>query len=116
METGPYTCGLDAAVNIVGGKWKPLILWALHDKPQRFGELRRHVGGITEKMLIQQLRDLEADGIVHREVYHQVPPKVEYSLTDLGVSLNEALAPLGEWGDKHIETLVATYCERKARS
>jgi DNA-binding HxlR family transcriptional regulator len=103
-----YSCGLDAAVDVIGGKWKALILWALHAKPLRFGELRREVGGISEKMLIQQLRELEHDGIVHREVYREIPPKVEYSLTDLGVSLNKALEPLGDWGEKHMATIEAT--------
>ncbi|MGP3969812.1 winged helix-turn-helix transcriptional regulator [Streptomyces sp. 6N223] len=101
MQKRPYSCGIDAAFDVVGGKWKVLILWALHDKPLRFGELRRLVTGISEKVLIQQLRELEADRIVHREVYHQVPPKVEYSLTELGVSLNQALSPLGAWGAEH---------------
>ncbi|MFF9895445.1 winged helix-turn-helix transcriptional regulator [Streptomyces longispororuber] len=105
---GPYACGLDAAVDVVGGKWKPMILWALHaGGTLRFGELRRHVPGVSEKMLIQQLREMEADGIVHREVYREVPPKVEYSLTDLGQSLNKALEPLGVWGDEHMARLVA---------
>ncbi|MEV0111631.1 helix-turn-helix domain-containing protein [Streptomyces sp. NPDC050844] len=103
-----YACGLDAAVDVVGGKWKPMILWALYaGKVQRFGELRRNLTGISEKVLIQQLRELETDGIVHREVYREVPPKVEYSLTDLGQSLNAALIPLGIWGDEHMKVLVA---------
>lgn len=103
-----YACGLDAAVDVVGGKWKPMILWALYaGRTLRFGELRRHVAGISEKVLIQQLRELESDGIVHREVYREVPPKVEYSLTPLGMSLNEALIPLGVWGDENMQRLVA---------
>ncbi|MER5260016.1 helix-turn-helix domain-containing protein [Streptomyces sp. NPDC002855] len=103
-----YACGLDAAVDVVGGKWKPMILWALYaGTTLRFGELRRHITGISEKVLIQQLRELESDGIVHREVYREVPPKVEYSLTPLGQSLNEALIPLGVWGDEHMQQLVA---------
>ncbi|MPZ79116.1 MAG: transcriptional regulator [Actinophytocola sp.] len=98
-----YSCGLDAAIDVVGGKWKPLILWALHAHgPCRFGELRRLVSGITEKMLIQQLRQMEADGLVHREVYRQVPPRVDYSMTDYGASLNTALLPLGEWGERNM--------------
>ncbi|GAA2886904.1 helix-turn-helix domain-containing protein [Streptosporangium fragile] len=107
MKKRTYSCGLDAAVDVVGGKWKALILWALHHRPLRFGELRRSVSGISEKMLIQQLREMEAYGLVHREVYHQVPPKVEYSLTEFGHSLNTALIPLGEWGEKHMETIEA---------
>ncbi|MFG2648990.1 winged helix-turn-helix transcriptional regulator [Streptomyces sp. NPDC048436] len=103
-----YACGLDAAVDVVGGKWKPMILWALYaGRTLRFGELRRHITGVSEKVLIQQLRELESDGIVHREVYPEVPPKVEYSLTPLGLSLNEALIPLGAWGDEHMQQLVA---------
>jgi DNA-binding HxlR family transcriptional regulator len=103
----PYSCGLDAAVDVIDGKWKALILWELHDGVRRFGELRRGLPGISEKMLIQQLRELVADGIVHREVYREVPPKVEYGLTELGVSLNAALLPLGEWGDAHMAHIVA---------
>jgi DNA-binding HxlR family transcriptional regulator len=102
-----YNCGLDAAVDVVGGKWKSLILWALHAAPRRFGDLHRNVQGISEKMLIQQLREMESYGLVHREVYHQVPPKVEYSLTEFGVSLNTALIPLGEWGERHRATIEA---------
>lgn len=114
---GPYLCGLDAAVDVVGGKWKPLILWALYaGRTLRFGELRRHVPGVSEKMLIQQLREMEADGIVHREVYREVPPKVEYSLTELGQSLNKALEPLGIWGDKHMARLVACKVEQAEKA
>ena len=101
-----YTCGLDAAVDVVGGKWKPLVLWALHEQPRRFGALRRELPGVSEKVLTQQLRELERDGIVHREVHAQVPPKVEYSLTELGVGLNRALSPLGEWGERHLLHIV----------
>ena len=102
-----YTCGLDAAIAVMGGKWKGLILFALHEGPVRFGELRRAVPGISERMLIHQLREMEASGLVHREVYHQVPPKVEYSLTDFGRSLNTAIGPLGEWGEEHMERIEA---------
>lgn len=98
-----YACGLDAAVDVVGGKWKPLLLWALSTRPHRFGELRRAVDGISEKVLIQQLRELERDGIVEREVHDQVPPKVVYSLSPIGRSLNAALEPLGDWGEAHLD-------------
>lgn len=113
-EQGRYSCGLDAALHIIGGKWKALILWALHDQPRRTGQLRREVTGISEKMLIQQLRELEADGVVHREVFQAVPPKVEYSLTEFGRSLLAALMPLGEWGDKHMERIVTAHLDRSA--
>ena len=102
-----FTCGLDAAIAVMGGKWKGLILFALQDGPVRFGELRRAVPGISERMLILQLREMEASGLVHREVYHQVPPKVEYSLTEFGQSLNTALGPLGEWGEENMERIEA---------
>jgi DNA-binding HxlR family transcriptional regulator len=98
----PYDCGIDAAIDVVGGKWKCLLLWALRDGPKRTGELRRLLPGVSEKVLTQQLRELEADEIVHREVFREVPPRVEYSLTPLGVSLNEALRPLGAWGAEHM--------------
>lgn len=102
MRPRSYSCGLDAAIDVIGGRWKALILWALHDGALRTGELRRKVSGISEKMLIQVLREMESDLIVHREVFHEVPPRVEYSLTELGVRLNEALLPLGDWGEDNM--------------
>ncbi|MBD0837541.1 winged helix-turn-helix transcriptional regulator [Streptomyces sp. TRM68416] len=99
---GSYVCGIDAAMDVIGGKWKVLILWALHLRPYRFGELRRELPGVTEKVLAAHLRELEADGIVHREDYDEVPPRVEYSLTPKGVTLNAALEPLGAWGKQHV--------------
>ncbi|SCK10475.1 transcriptional regulator, HxlR family [Streptomyces sp. ScaeMP-e48] len=99
---GAYVCGIDAAMDVIGGKWKVLILWALDEKPCRFGELRRAVPGVTEKVLSSHLKELEDDGIVHREEYAEVPPRVEYSLTPRGVSLNVALGPLGEWGRENV--------------
>lgn len=105
---GPYICGIDAAMDVVTGKWKSLILWELEAQGvRRFGELRRGLPGVSEKMLIQHLRELEADGLVHREVYREVPPRVEYSLTEQGRSLNDALAPLGAWGRSRITRLGA---------
>jgi DNA-binding HxlR family transcriptional regulator len=100
-----YTCGLDAALDIVGGKWKALILWELAHGPHRFGELKRSIPGISDKMLAQQLRDMELHGLVHREIYQQIPPKVEYSLTDFGGSLSRVLVPLAEWGEEHLTTI-----------
>jgi DNA-binding HxlR family transcriptional regulator len=102
MDCKAYHCGLEAALEIIGGKWKLLILWALSSGHRRFGELRRRVVGISEKMLIQQLRELEADEIVERKDYREVPPKVEYSLTPFGVTLLQALRPLCEWGTEHM--------------
>ncbi|MFI0930802.1 winged helix-turn-helix transcriptional regulator [Streptomyces sp. NPDC021019] len=101
-----YTCGFDAAIAVMGGKWKGLILfWLSEEERLRFQELRRTVTGISERMLTLQLRELEAAGLVHREVHEQVPPKVEYSLTDFGRSLVAALMPLGAWGEEHMERL-----------
>jgi DNA-binding HxlR family transcriptional regulator len=105
---GPYICGIDAAMDVVSGKWKSLILWELDNYGvRRFGELRRGLAGVSEKMLIQHLREMEEDGLIRREVYRQVPPKVEYSLTDHGRTLNEALAPLGTWGTDRVKRLAA---------
>lgn len=106
-----YSCGLDAAVSVVGGKWKPLILWQLHDGPKRHGELRRSIAGVSEKVLTQQLRELQSHGIVHREVFAEVPPRVEYSLTALGQSLNDALRTLGDWGEEHAEHIIGLSAE-----
>jgi DNA-binding HxlR family transcriptional regulator len=103
----PDSCGLGPALDVIGGKWKALILWEIHAQPIRFGELKRRVAGISEKMLIQQLREMEADGIVRREVFREVPPKVEYSVTKFGASLNEAVTPLAEWGKEHTKRIAA---------
>ncbi|MFI7708977.1 winged helix-turn-helix transcriptional regulator [Nonomuraea sp. NPDC049480] len=95
-------------MDVVAGKWKSLILWELHHYgTRRFAALRRGLPGVSEKMLIQHLREMEEDGLVHREVYREVPPKVEYSLTEHGVSLNAALAPLGEWGTERMQRIGA---------
>ena len=91
-------CGLDVALSVMGGKWKPLILFYLRGGPTRFGQLRRQVAGISEKVLINQLKELERDGIVVRRDYREVPPKVDYALTDLGQSLIVSLLPLCQWG------------------
>jgi DNA-binding HxlR family transcriptional regulator len=102
MEREPRGCGLEAALDVIAGKWKPLVLWRLTAGPRRFGELRRLVTGISEKMLIQQLREMERDGIVARKDFQEIPPRVEYALTDLGTSLTVALGPLCEWGTRHL--------------
>src|ERR1700686_5512783 len=110
MKKGSFTCGLDAALFVLGGKWKPLILFHLAHGARRYGELRRAVGGVSDKMLIQQLKELQADGIIHRRDFKEIPPKVEYALTAFGGSLAKALAPLCVWGTEHmreVETLVS---------
>ncbi|HEX8613586.1 MAG TPA: helix-turn-helix domain-containing protein [Telluria sp.] len=93
------TCGLEVALHYVGGKWKPILLFHLHGSPRRFGELKRLAHGISEKVLIQQLRDLTEQGIVTRHDFKEVPPKVEYAITDFGRTLALALQPLCEWGN-----------------
>ncbi|MFC9298978.1 winged helix-turn-helix transcriptional regulator [Streptomyces sp. NPDC057011] len=102
QRPGADHCGVAAAMGVIDGKWKVSVLWELEQRPRRFGELRRLVPGVSEKVLAAQLRELETDGIVHREVYEEVPPRVEYSLTPLGEELNIALGALGEWGTKHL--------------
>lgn len=105
---GPYFCGIDAAMDVISGKWKGLILWELNNySVRRFGELHRGLPGVSEKMLIQQLRELEEDGLIDRKAYPEVPPRVEYRLTDLGRSLNTALEPLGAWGRDRVERIGA---------
>ncbi|MEU6038785.1 helix-turn-helix domain-containing protein [Actinomadura sp. NPDC047616] len=105
VRNPPYICALDAAMDVVGGKWKALILWALDERIHRFGELRRSLSGISEKVLTQQLRELEADGIVRRTVFNETPPRVQYELTDEGVALYAALSALGEWGTRRMREL-----------
>lgn len=107
MENPTYCCGLEAALDVIGGKWKALVLWQLDAGPRRFGELRRMVPGISEKMLIQQLREMERDEVVTRKDYQEVPPRVEYALTPFGISLGEVLKPLCEWGAEHMDRIEA---------
>jgi DNA-binding HxlR family transcriptional regulator len=114
MRHREYSCGLEAALEVVGGKWKVLILWPLHLGPRRFGELRRQVPGISEKMLIQHLKEMELDGIVTRKDYKEVPPRVEYALTSFGSSLCSALTPLCEWGQLHMKRIEACKQECEA--
>jgi DNA-binding HxlR family transcriptional regulator len=97
-----YHCPVECTLDVIGGKWKPLILWWLAARTHRFAELRRTMPGITERMLAQQLRELEADGIVARKVFAAVPPKVEYSLTPYGRSLKRALQAICDWGVSHM--------------
>lgn len=115
MDPPAFTCGLDAALAVIGGKWKPLILFHLAPAPRRFGELRRLVGAVSEKMLIQQLRELQAAGVVDRADFRQIPPKVEYSLTPFGRTLAEALASLCEWGAAH-QAEIEAFAGRRARA
>ena len=107
------TCGLDAALAVIGGKWKPLILFHLAHGARRYGDLRRAVGGVTDKMLIQQLKDLQADGIIDRLDYKEIPPRVDYSLTPFGRTLAKALAPLCVWGTEHMSEVEELMAQRR---
>lgn len=100
-EAPGYECGIGPAFAVIGGKWKASLLWELRDGPLRYGELKRRVIGITEKMLIQQLRELERDQLVTRAIYPQVPPRVEYRLTEWGARANMALGPVADWGEAY---------------
>ncbi|GAB1544086.1 transcriptional activator HxlR [Scytonema sp. NUACC21] len=99
------TCEVETTLKVIGGRWKVLIIRELMLGVKRFGELQRSLDGITQKMLTQQLREMEEDGIIHRKVYPQIPPKVEYSLTPLGESLQPILYAMHEWGLKHLSQL-----------
>lgn len=93
-----YFCPVELTLSAIGGKWKVLILWKLQEGTLRYSELRRALGDITHKMLAQQLRELEADGLIVRTVYPVIPPKVEYSLAEAGDRLRPVIAAMREWG------------------
>jgi DNA-binding HxlR family transcriptional regulator len=96
-------CPVSETMAIIGGKWKPIILYCIRDSKKRFNEIRKLIPGITQKMLTQQLRELEAQGIVHREIFAVVPPKVEYALTEYGRTLTPILDAMAKWGKAHKE-------------
>jgi len=97
-----FTCGLDAALRIVAGKWKPLVVYFLLAGPKRYSELRRAACGVSDKVLIQHLKELESDQVVQRTDYHEIPPRVDYALTPLGRGLAQALMPLCDWGTENM--------------
>ncbi len=101
-KTKTFNCSFELTFELIGGKWKPIILWHLKNyKVLRFSELRKLMPNVTQKMLTQQLRELESDKLIHREVYPQVPPKVEYSLTELGESVLPILEQMHKWGESY---------------
>ncbi|MCD6009748.1 winged helix-turn-helix transcriptional regulator [Halomonas sp. IOP_31] len=112
-ETPRFICGLDATLHVIAGKWKPLILFFLNRGPARYGELKRRVRGVSDKMLIQQLKELECDGIVRRTDYGEIPLRVDYSLTPFGASLVQAMEPLCGWGEEHEEDIAEAMGRRK---
>ena len=95
-------CSVEATIGLIDGKWKCVILFHLSGRTHRFNEIRRHIPEVTQRMLTNQLRELEADGLIDRKVYAQVPPKVEYSLSPLGRSLEPVLLALKNWGDSNM--------------
>lgn len=100
-----YGCSVEATLDVIGGRWKGVILFHLLSGTKRFNQLQRLVQGCTQRMLTLQLRELERDGVVNRIVYAEVPPKVEYSLTEFGRSLEPILLLMREWGDQYISKL-----------
>ncbi|KWU49760.1 MULTISPECIES: helix-turn-helix domain-containing protein [Pseudomonas] len=107
-------CGLNATLRIISGKWKPLVLFFLRTGPKRYGELKRLIPGVSDKVLIQQLKDLEADHVLARTDYKEVPPRVDYALTPLGVSLAEAIVPLCTWGTENAAQMARIFAKRDA--
>jgi DNA-binding HxlR family transcriptional regulator len=101
------TCGVQTTLSVIEGHWKLPILFRLLDGTRRFGELRKYLPAATQRMLTLHLRELERDGLIHREVYREVPPKVEYSLTEMGRSLEPLLRFMSEWGHSNRAALVA---------
>ena len=102
MDTNKLSCGgVETTLRVIGGKWKPLILYLLREGSLRYSELQKNIEKITQKMLTQQLRQLELDGLISRKVYPVIPPRVEYSLTSKGRSLLPLLKSMAEWGSDH---------------
>jgi len=97
-----YRCAVEITVDIAGGKWKPLIIHYLLSGTKRFGELKKMIGGVTQRSLTLQLRELEANGIISRKVFAEVPPRVEYTLTALGCTLAPTLEAMKSWGEHYL--------------
>src|ERR1700710_1709199 len=109
---GRFSHGLAATLRIISGKWKPLILYFLLDGPRRYGDLKRQIEGVSDKVLIQQLKELEADRVLARTDYKEVPPRVDYALTPLGRSLADKIVPLCTWGTENMADMVSMLAER----
>ena len=103
---------VERALKVISGRWKPVILYYVFSGPKRLSELKRMMPTITQKVLIQQLKELEADGLVKRTDHKEVPPRVDYSLTPLGHSLAQALVPLCTWGTEHMTEVSRVFAER----
>ena len=110
-----HSCPIETCMELLSGKWKPRLLWHLHQNDVlRFNQLQRKLPGITAKMLTQQLRELERDGMVHREVYPVVPPKVEYSFTPFGETFRPVLERIAQWGGENNEEIVTILSKEPA--
>ncbi|MGO4100283.1 winged helix-turn-helix transcriptional regulator [Pseudomonas sp. TAF7] len=107
MTQMPFGCGLEAVLNLVGGKWKLLILFHLNGQPRRFSELKRLVGNVSEKVLSQQLKEMIRDGLVRRIDFQMMPPHVEYELEAFGIEMGRALQPVCEWGTQNMDVIAA---------
>jgi DNA-binding HxlR family transcriptional regulator len=112
-EKRPYGCPVEATIDVIGGKWKAVILFHLVPEPKRFSDLRRLLPAITQRMLTLQLRELEDAGIVHREIYKQIPPKVEYSLTEFGTTLEPILLAMLRWGEQYTSQIIERTSARR---
>ncbi len=97
-----HACPVTATMKVLGGKWKPILINAIYlTAPARFGELKRSVKGITQSMLTQQLRELEDDGLISRKIYAEIPPRVEYTLTEFGLTLSPIMQSMAKWGEEY---------------
>ena len=114
IEVCDTGCGLNATLRIISGRWKPLVLFFLRNGPKRYGELKRLVDGVSDKVLIQQLKDLEANRVLARTDYKEVPPRVDYALTPLGRSLAQAIISLCTWGTENAQEMASIFAERDA--
>lgn len=106
-----YGCPVEATLGVIGGKWKPLILWQLKEDILRYNTLQQALPGISPRMLTKQLRELEEDGIVNRKMYPEIPPRVEYSLTAFGKTIIPVLEALAEWGLTYMDSKQSRKCE-----
>src|SRR5436190_22231544 len=106
MQNDSAKCTITTTLSVMGGKWKAVILWHLIEKTRRFSDIKRLIPDIAQKMLTQQLRELEQDGLIQRKVYAEVPPRVEYSLTTYGKTLIPVLNAMAQWGQEHEQTVM----------
>jgi DNA-binding HxlR family transcriptional regulator len=116
MSDPMFRCGMEAVIDLVGAKWKLLILYHLRGDTHRFSELRRLVGNVSEKMLSQQLKEMTADGLVRRIDFKTVPPHVEYELTSLGLDLCKSMKPMCDWGTRNMAEVASISRARSIRT